>query len=193
MFTVKPSFWAPLTHIYINILSRKPISPQQRLQSLIKMFLLQWQRPAMHLYSPPQRDFFIVHLKIFQYETPARWVNTWLFYHAHSLAHGMLQWNILTYSKKKILTHLLGVWNCSNIFIPVLFPFTLTLLRMKNTITPLYCAAFIVDCFMSVRIHFLLNLSSFTQGHILLCISIPQLFKTRACLSLWLLTWPKMW
>lgn len=70
--------------------------------------------------------------------------------------------------KKKILTHLLGVWNCSNIFIPVLFPFTLTLMRMKNTSAPLYCAAFIVDCFMSVKIRFLLNLSSFTQGHTLL-------------------------
>lgn len=95
--------------------------------------------------------------------------------------------------KKILLTHLRSAWNCSNIFIPVLFPFTLTLLRMKNTIIPLYRAAFIVDCFMSVRIHFLLNLSSFTQGHTLLCICIPRLFKTRACLSLWLLTWPKMW
>lgn len=28
-------------------------------------------------------------------------------------------------------------------------------------------AAFIVDCFMSVEIRFLLNLSSFTQGHAL--------------------------
>lgn len=131
--------------------------------------------------------FFILHLKTFQYEKLYLWVNVWLFYHARSLAHGMLQRNSLTYSKKiiyiYILTHLLGVWNRSNIFIPVLFPFTLTLLRMKNTIIPLYCAAFIVDCFMSVRIHFLLNLSSFTQGHIPLCISIPQLFKTWTCLS----------
>lgn len=76
------------------------------------------------------------------------------------------------------LTYLLGVRNCSsNIFIPVLFPFTLALLRMKNAITPLCCAAFIVDCFMSVRIHSLLNLSSFTQGHKPLCISIPTSLK----------------
>lgn len=43
---------------------------------------------------------------------------------------------------------------------------------------------FCVDCFMSLRIHFLLNLSSFTQGHTLLCNSIPQLFKTQTCLLL---------
>lgn len=75
--------------------------------------------------------------------------------------------------KNKILTHLLAVWNCSNIFIPVLFPFTLTLMRMKNTSAPLYCAAFIVDCFMSVKFRFLLNLSSFTQGHTLLLYQHP--------------------
>lgn len=171
---------------------------QHFLQSLLKIFFLRWQRAVVHLYCTPQRHFFFfftAHLKIFQYETASRWVKPWLFYRAHSLAYGMLQWNILTYlgGKKNIVTHLLGVWNCSNIFIPVPFPFTLTLPRMKNTIMPLYCAAVIVDCFMSVRIHFLLNLSSFTQGHILLCISIPQLFKTQAGLSLWLLTWPKMW
>ena len=92
----------------------------------------------------------------------------------HMACCSRIFWHI---QKKKKMTHLLGVWNCSNIFIPVLFPFTLTLPRMKNTIIPLYCAAFIVDCFMSVRIHFLLNLSSFTQGHILFCISIPSYLK----------------
>lgn len=43
--------------------------------------------------------FFIVHLKTFQYEKLYLWVNVWLFYHARSLAHGMLQRNSLTYSK----------------------------------------------------------------------------------------------
>lgn len=179
-----------------NILFRKRIPPQQFLQSLLKWFRLWWQRAVMRLYVSPQRDFFfIAGLKYFnmKYHTFESTLGCFIMHTAlHTACSSGISWHIYIY-KKKILTHLVGVWNCSSIFIPVLFPFTLTLMRMKNTITPLYCAAFIVDCFMSVEIHFLLNLSSFTQGHTLLCISIPRLFKTQACLSLWLLTWPKMW
>lgn len=39
--------------------------------------------------------------KKFQYEIADRRVNTWQFYQACSLAHGMLQCNILTYWRKK--------------------------------------------------------------------------------------------
>lgn len=74
-----------------NILFRKLIPPRQFLQSLLKWFRLWWQRAVMPLYFSPQRDFFYFYcrFKIFQYETPYFWVNTWLFYHAHSLAHSM--------------------------------------------------------------------------------------------------------
>ena len=105
-----------------------------------------------------------------------------------------ISWHIKkTEKKKKILTYLLGVWNCSNIFIPVLFFLHADSPEDEEYHHTMYSAAFIVDCFKSARIHFLLNLSSFTQGHRRFCISILQLFKKRACLSLWLLTWPNMW
>ena len=130
------------------------------------------------IFPPSNTFFFMVLLEIFHYEAPYRWVNTGLFYHAHSPAYGMLQRNILTYLQKnsdtfagsmKLFQHL---YSC---------PFFLHADSPEDeTITPLYCAAFIVDCFMSVRFHFLLNLSSFTQGHTLLCICILQLFKNRS-------------
>lgn len=171
---------------------------QHFLQSLLKIFFLRWQRAVVHLYCTPQRHFFSFFYRTFKNisiwnSVPLSQAVTVLSCTQPCVWHVAVEYLDIFGGEKNIVTHLLGVWNCSNIFIPVPFPFTLTLPRMKNTIMPLYCAAVIVDCFMSVRIHFLLNLSSFTQGHILLCISIPQLFKTQAGLSLWLLTWPKMW
>lgn len=53
-------------------------------------------------------------------------------------------------------------------------------MRTQDTTTLLCCAAFIGGSFMSVKICFLLNLSSFTQGHTLHCINTPWLFKTLA-------------
>lgn len=54
------------------------------------------------------------------------------------------------------------------------------LMRTQDTTTLLCRAAFIGGSFMSVKICFLLNLSSFTQGHTLHCINTPWLFKTLA-------------
>lgn len=84
-----------------NILSRKPIfsttlssKPLKNVSSTVTGQVCVYISPLEEIFF---FSFFIVHLKIFQYETPRRWVNTLLFYHAHSPAHGMLQWNILTY------------------------------------------------------------------------------------------------
>lgn len=152
------------------------------------MFLFQWQASYVFIFLSSKR-FLYRAFKNISIWTPDRWVNTVLSCTQPCTWHVAVEF--LDIFKKedtdtrnmKLFQHLYSV----------LFPFTLTLLRMKNTIMPLYCAAFIVDCFKTVIIHFLLNLSSFTQGHTLLCIGIPQLFKTQAWLSLWLLTWPKMW
>lgn len=59
-------------------------------------------------------------------------------------------------------------------------PHPMILMRMWDTTTLLCGAAFIGGSFMSVKICFLLNLSSFTQGRRHHCINTPWLFKTLA-------------